>query len=282
MEHTASHTLAKTIPHPRFGDGEDIRAGNLAVHITKDPKEIEAAQKLRYRIFYGEMGGLAAADREAERRDYDEFDAHCDHLLVLDYDKEKLEERVVGTYRLLRRSAMRALGRFYSESEFDISAIIRHKGEILELGRSCVDVNYRNRAVMQLLWRGIAAYVTQYDIELMFGCASFPGIGPDALALPLSYLHHYHLAPEGLRMVALPQEYVEMNRLPKETIDEKEAFAALPALIKGYLRVGGYIGQGAVIDHHCNTIDVGVVVKTELVTAKYAQRYSTPTFKSDE
>lgn len=260
----------------------EIRAGNLAVHIASDHAEIEAAQALRYRVFYDEMGGTPSDEVRSLKRDFDIFDSCCDHLLVLDYDLPKSGDQVVGTYRLLRRSAMKALGYFYSESEFDISAIKREEGEILELGRSCVHEQYRNRAVMQLLWRGITAYVAQYDIKLMFGCASFVGNDPEAQRPGLSYLHHYHLAPPDLRAVALPDRYVEMNRMPKDAIDAREAFNGLPALIKGYLRVGGYIGSGAVLDPHCNTIDVGVVVKTELVTAKYAQRYATSSGKLDE
>lgn len=127
--------------------------------------------------------------------------------------------------------------------------------------------------------RGIGAYVRLYDIKLMFGCASFFGIDVDKHAMPLSYLYHYHLAPEAIRAVALPDQYVEMNLIPKEDVDVQKAFSALPALIKGYLRINGYIGMGAVIDPHFNTIDVGIVVKTDLVTDKYAQRY-TPTAKN--
>jgi putative hemolysin len=186
----------------------------------------------------------------------------------------------VGSYRLLRRSAMRQLGKFYSDGEYDISALKREKGEILELGRSCVDPRYRNRAVLQLLWRGIASYVSLHDIKLMFGCASFHGNDVKAHALGLSYLYHYHMAPEDLRITALPDQYVEMNLMPKEAINIKEAFASLPTLIKGYLRVNGFIGNGAVIDRQCNTVDVGIIVKTELVTDKYAQRYSAPSAKN--
>jgi putative hemolysin len=263
-----------------YNSGE-IRAGNLGVYISRSKPEIEAAQALRYRVFYQEMGGSPSPEERALKSDFDMFDAYCDHLLVVDHDLPA-KEHVVGTYRLLRRTAMKPLGRFYSEGEFNITAIKHEEGEILELGRSCVDVNYRSRSVMQLLWRGIAAYVTQYDIKLMFGCASFTGTNVQTHTLPLSYLHHYHSTPATRRPVALPEQYVEMNLMPKESIDTKEAFAALPALIKGYLRVGGTIGHGAVIDTHCNTIDVGVVVKTDLVTEKYAQRYSTPTAKNDE
>ncbi len=269
----------RTTASGRWGE---IRVGNLAVKLASTQREIEAAQSLRYRIFYEEMGGKPSAEERALKRDFDMFDAHCDHLLVLDYDLADPWRRVVGTYRLLTRSAARAPGKFYSESEFDIAAIKREKGEILELGRSCVDAGYRNRAVMQLLWRGIAAYVSQHDIKLMFGCASFAGNDVKTHALPLSYLHHYHMAPVAMRAEALADQYVEMNLMAKDSIEPKEAFAALPTLIKGYLRVGGYIGHGAVIDRHCNTIDVGVVVKTELVAEKYALRYSTPTTAKDD
>jgi putative hemolysin len=193
---------------------------------------------------------------------------------VRDYALPPETGQIVGTYRLLRRSALRDLPAFYSESEFDISAIKNLKGEILELGRSCVDTNYRNRAVMQLLWRGIGAYVTQHNVQLMFGCASFFGTNVNDYKVPLSYLYHYHLAPEELRSKALPDQYIEMNLMPKEEINAKRAFAALPALIKGYIRMNGYIGQGAVLDPQCKTIDVGIIVKTDLLTGRYSQKYA--------
>ena len=278
MESFAVHKISDN-PLPGLNGWDEIRAGNLAVHIATTPEEIKASQQLRYRIFYEEMGGTPSAEARKLKLDSDEFDSYCDHLLVLDYSLPA--NQVVGTYRLLRRSAAQALGKFYSESEFNINAIKQQEGEILELGRSCVDVNYRNRAVMQLLWRGIGAYVAQYDIKLMFGCASLFGTDVKAQSLPLSYLYHYHLAPCELRTQALPGQYIEMNMMPKEIIIVKEAFSALPALIKGYLRLGGYIGDGAVIDPQCKTIDVSVIVKTDLVTEKYVQRYSALS-KSDE
>lgn len=266
-----SNTLAEEMKTQGWGE---IRAGNLAVHIATKPEEISASQELRYRIFFEEMGGIPSEEAKRIKRDSDRFDDYCDHLLVRDYDLPAESGQVVGTYRLLRRSALRDLPSFYSESEFDISAIKRLKGELLELGRSCVDANYRNRAVMTLLWRGIGAYVTQHNVQLMFGCASFFGIDPQEHKIPLSYLYHYHMAPEEMRSKALPDQYIDMNLMPKEAINEKRAFAALPALIKGYLRMGGYIGDGAVIDPHCKTIDVGIIVKTDLLTDRYSQRYA--------
>jgi putative hemolysin len=126
---------------------------------------------------------------------------------------------------------------------------------------------------MQLLWRGIAAYVHQYDIGVMFGCASLPGIDPAKLALPLSYLHHNHLAPPGLRPVALPERHVRMDLMDEREIDGRAALSLLPPLIKGYLRLGGYVGDGAVIDEQFNTTDVCVVVKTDTITDKYSKHY---------
>jgi putative hemolysin len=250
-----------------------LKAGNLEVFVASRPEEIEASQTLRYRVFVEEMGAKPTPQCAALKRDIDAYDDVCDHLLVVAHQPDG-SMRVVGTYRLLRREGMKKIGHFYSESEFNITPILRLPGQILEVGRSCVDPEYRNRAVMQLLWRGIGAYVTCFEIALMFGCASFHGTDPQQHATALSYLYHYHLAPESLRSEALPERYIEMNRMPKEEVNVKEAFNSLPALIKGYLRLSGYIGKGAVVDAEYNTLDVGIIVKTDLVTAKYAQRYS--------
>jgi putative hemolysin len=165
------------------------------------------------------------------------------------------------------------LGAFYSANEFDIAPLIGQPGEILELGRSCVDPAYRQRSAMQLLWSGIAAYVSYYEIVLMFGCASLPGTDPEAVAVPLSYLHHYHLAPPLLRPRALAERFVDMCRLHPSAIDSARALTALPPLIKGYLRLGGFVGDGAVIDAQFNTTDVCILVKTDLVTEKYSRHY---------
>jgi putative hemolysin len=151
--------------------------------------------------------------------------------------------------------------------------MVAYPGEILELGRSCVDASARNLPTMQLLWRGIATYVFHHQIALMFGCASLPGTDPDALAVPLSYLYYHHLAPPALRPRALAQRYVDMRRLPPSAIDPAKSLAELPPLIKGYLRLGGFVGDGAVIDQQFNTTDVSIVVKTDLITDKYYRHY---------
>ena len=251
----------------------DVRSGALQVRLAETVADIDAAQALRYRVFYEEMGAWPSAEMARQRRDFDSFDGVCDHLLVCDHTRGSGAETVVGTYRLIRRAAAARHGSFYSAGEYDIAAIVAAPGEILELGRSCVDASARNRPTMQLLWRGIAHYVFHYEIALMFGCASLPGIDVDALAVPLSYLYHHHLAPPELRPRALPQLYVDMRRLDAAGLDPARALADLPPLIKGYLRLGGFVGDGAVIDRQFNTTDVCIVVKTDLVTDKYYRHY---------
>lgn len=251
----------------------ELRAGNLGVRVATKPEEVDAVQALRYRVFYAEMGARADPKTERDKRDRDRYDAVADHLLVVDHAIGSGAEGVVGTYRLIRREAAAKIGQFYSADEYDITSIEQFPGGLLELGRSCVAADYRNRAVMQLLWRGIAAYVFHHGIDLMFGCASLHGIDPDALAPELTYLYYYHLAPPALRPRAMPHRYVDMRRLDRDMIDPKRALASLPPLLKGYLRLGGFVGDGAVIDAQFNTIDVAVVVKTDMVTESYYRHY---------
>jgi putative hemolysin len=249
-----------------------IRLGPFELRLARDDADVLAVQRLRYRVFYEEMKARPIGSMAAERRDFDEFDAVCDHLLVTDSNRSG-ESAVVGTYRLLRRSVAERHGRFYTAGEYDISKFLAVPGELVELGRSCVDMNYRAGTVVQALLRGLVAYVTMHDIRLMFGCASLHGIDPDELALPLSYLHHHLLAPEALRPRALPQLYVEMNRLPFEAVDPKAGAASLPPLIKGYARAGCRFGEGAVIDEQFNTTDVCVVLDMAAADDKYRARF---------
>jgi putative hemolysin len=257
------HPAART---PRI----DIWSGDLEVRLAETVAELEAAQALRYRVFYEEMGAEPDAATRSAQRDGDDFDAFCDHLLVIDHARGGA---VVGTYRLYRRTIAASHGGFYSAGEYDLALILAHEGEVMELGRSCVDPAARTRPTMQLLWRGIAAYVFHHDITLMFGCASLPGTDTQALAVPLSYLHHRHLAPPALRARALPGRHVAMERLRRDQYDAGRALADLPPLIKGYLRLGGFVGDGAVIDRPFNTTDVCIVVQTDLVTEKYYRHY---------
>jgi putative hemolysin len=250
----AGPLVAPATPPADAGFGE-LRAGNLGVRIAETAEEVDAAQALRFRVFYEEMGAHPDAETLASARDRDAFDAVADHLLVIDHDLGEGPASVVGTYRLIRREAARAVGGFYSAAEYDIAPLVALPGPILELGRSCVGANHRTRGTLQLLWRGIAAYVFRHRIDVMFGCASLPGTDLDALA------------------PVLTSRYVRMDRLPPVGLDLRAVPNDLPPLIKGYLRLGGFVGDGAVLDPQFNTTDVCIVVKTELITDKYSKHY---------
>ena len=269
----ASRLGPGAVPPAAGGSFPEVRAGLLGVRLANGAAELDAVQALRYRVFYDEMG--ARPDRAAaeSRRDRDAFDTVADHLIVVDHALGDGPESVVGTYRLMGREAAALVGGFYSASEFELGPLLSFPGEILELGRSCVDAAYRGRVTMQLLWRGIAAYVFVHGIDLMFGCASLPGTDPDALATDLTYLYHSHLAPPAVRPRALAERYVDMRRRDPAESDPRRVLSNLPPLIKGYLRLGGFIGDGAVVDTQFNTTDVAIVVRTDLVTDRYHRHY---------
>ena len=254
------------------------RVGALEVRLAQTAHEVRQAQKLRYRVFYQEGPAIANPARLVARRDIDAFDAICDHLLVLDHAKrDPLATRpaVVGTYRLLRQPLAEDFGGFYSACEFDVGALLsRHANlQFLELGRSCVLADYRNKRTVELLWHGIHAYILQNRCDVMIGCASLDGTDPNRLALPLSFLHHYARSPEAWRGRALPHRYIEMNRMSKEAIDPKAALRVLPPLIKGYLRLGATIGDGAVVDHEFGTTDVLIVLPVAEIKQRYIEHF---------
>lgn len=257
----------------RSGQFRELRAGNLGVRIARSAEEVRAAQALRFRVFFQELGATPGAGAHASGLDSDAYDDVADHLLVLDHALGDGPATVVGTYRLIQVEGAAKVGGFYSAAEYDLSTIEAFPGRVLELGRSCVHPAYRGRAAMQLLWRGIAAYIAVHRIDLMFGCASLPGTDPEQLAEELTYLYGHHLAPPALRMRALPERYVDMRRRDPMTVDSRRANQMLPPLIKGYLRLGGFVGDGAVIDREFNTIDVAIIVKSDLVTDKYSKHY---------
>jgi L-ornithine Nalpha-acyltransferase len=255
------------------------RTGSLEVRLAQTAAEVRQAQKLRYRIFYQEGSAIPNPGRLFARRDIDSYDAFCEHLLVLDHaardGSQGNRPAVVGTYRLLRQTLAEEYGGFYTASEFDIGGLIaRHdKLQFLELGRSCVLTPYRNKGTVELLWHGIHGYVLQNRIDVMLGCASLEGTDPRQLTLPLSFLHHYARAPETWRAHALPKRYVEMNRMSKEAIDPKQALRLLPPLLKGYLRLGAFVGDGAVVDHEFGTTDVLVVMPMSAVKKRYIEHF---------
>lgn len=252
----------------------------LSIRLARNHADLAAVQRLRWRVFFEEMG--AAPADNAAMADADAYDALCDHLLVIDEDTPD-GEQVVGTYRLLRESVASAHSGFYSAGEFDLCSLTagaaRPAGELLELGRSCVLEHYRTSATISLLWRGIADYIARHSIGLMFGCASFPGTDVTVHAAGLSYLYHNHLAGAEQRPRVLDARVAEgagvpLEQLARGSYDDRRAMFQLPPLVKGYLRAGALFGEGAFIDRAFNTIDVCVVLPVDRITGRYAARFS--------
>jgi len=254
-------------------------SGALEVRLAETELEVEQAQRLRYQVFYEEKSAIPTPAMRESRRDFDKYDDVCDHLLVVDRDAhdEEGQPLVVGTYRLTRKKDADQVGGFYTASEYDLSAMLAGlpaDTKYLELGRSCILKSYRARpGTMQLLWKGLMAYVARFDIDLMFGCASLPGVNIEEMALPLAYLHHFHPMPGHLRVRARPELFVDMNRVPKDQIDAREGIRSLPAMLKGYVRAGCCIGDGAVIDRQFDTTDVFIYFPLSGIDARYKSRF---------
>ncbi len=263
------------------------RIGDLEVRLARSWSDVKRAQRLRYHVFYDEMSAQASFATHMRGRDEDPYDSVCDHLLVVDTSADGLnrqdwsrqrKRQVVGTYRVLRQEiAARKIG-FYTQSEYDVAPLIASKPNhrFMELGRSCVLKPYRTKRTVELLWHGLWTYVREHKVDVMIGCASFEGTDPDAHAMALSFLHHHARAPEEWRVRAHDHLFMPMDRLPREQVDARAALKAMPPLIKGYLRLGAVVGDGAVIDHQFGTTDVLIILPVERIDPRYFEHFGSP------
>jgi putative hemolysin len=260
-------------------EGSIARAGALEVRLAVTKKEIRKAQRLRFKVFFQEGGAVADARTAFTRRDADRFDKFCDHLIVIDHGARtrfgKVKAKVVGAYRLLRGDVALAKCGFYSAEEYDICELLaRHPDKrFLELGRSCVLADYRGKRTIDLLWRGILAYLRHHDIDVMIGCASFEGANALAHATALSYLAHHARAEGEWSVRARNGRHTPMEMLGRDAVDARRALSSLPPLVKGYLRLGAVFGDGAVIDRKFNTVDVFVVMPVKQMDARYLEHF---------
>jgi putative hemolysin len=257
--------------------------GRFHARLAQTDDDVITAQKLRHRVFMEE--GSARANDAAEGRDSDRFDAASDHLLVLKSPTPGLpcafplqDGDLVGTYRLIRPGPGAAPAAFYSSCEYDLAPLLQRKDNLsfLELGRSCVRSDMRAEPVAELLWQGIWNYVRANRIDVMMGCASFEGTDPDAHAEGLSYLAHHAKAPEDWRVTPLPERHVDMNRKAIDTLDSRAALRALPPLIKGYVKLGCHVGEGAVIDPAFNSTDVLILLPVAAINPRYFAYFGAP------
>jgi L-ornithine Nalpha-acyltransferase len=267
-------TTIQPIRQPLATEMEPTRStARIEVRLARTDAELEAAQRLRYRVFYEEWGAQPDSRAQESRRDRDAYDAVMEHLIVIDHARSVADGQVVGNYRLLRRARLGPGGRFYSSAEFDIAPLLASGQRLLELGRSCVLREYRNLPILQRLWRALAAYVADHRIEIMFGCASLHGADPAGLREQLAYLHHHHLAPLPLRPRAIGDGRIGMDVADENVTDPRRARSLLEPIIRGYLRLGASVGEGAYIDRSFNAVDVCIVMPTAQLTRKYLRHY---------
>ncbi len=241
----------------------------FSVRLARTEAELRAVQRLRYDVFVTELGGGGAQVDHAARLECDRFDAYGDHMILCD----NFDAQVVGVYRLLRMDQAQSAGQFYCADEYDLAPLTGSGRRLLELGRSCLHPKVRGGAAMMYLWQGLSRYIAQHRVDVLFGAASFHGTDIGALAQPLSLLHHRHLAPEGLRVQAIGDAHQPMDLLPEASIDRRAAMVAVPPLIKAYLRLGGFVGQGAFVDHAFNTTDVCLVLDTARMNPRQVRLY---------
>lgn len=283
----------KTLPHRflfvrRMPEKVYGQLGTLEVRLARSRREILRAQRLRYEVFYEEMSAVPGIVASMRRLDQDPYDAICDHLLVVDRAAPAKSPEgwvssrhpgVIGTYRVLRQEKTTPKLGFYTQSEYDIAPLIAARSpqyRFMELGRSCVLKPYRNKRSVELLWHGLWTYVREHKVDVMIGCASFEGVDPKDHAMALSFLYHHALAPPEWRCKAHPHLHQPMNIIAKDKVDVKAALKAMPPLIKGYLRLGAFVGDGAVIDRQFGTTDVLIILPVEKIDPRYFEHFGAP------
>ena len=252
---------------------QNIKNNKFEVRLA-NKDEIIIAQKLRYKIFFEEDGAIPSEQVKKEKRDFDEFDPFCDHLVVIDRNAINKEDSIIGTYRLMRKEGAKKAGKWYSDTEFNISKFNNYDGEVLELGRACVKKEFRSKLVMSMLWNGIAAYIFDYNIKLMFGCGSFLGTDPEKFKQSLSYLYYNNYIEEGeLAIDAISENKREYPIIDKSELNETEAFNELPSMVRGYLRIGCKFSRTIYIDWNFNCFDLCIIFETKNLKQSYLDHY---------
>ena len=250
--------------------------GPLQTRLARSHKEVKSAQAIRYKVFYDEMGGIPSSDNRISKLDQDNFDNHCDHLLVIDTDQDRQE--IVGTYRMMIQSQCQHAGGFYTQQEYDLAPLLAANphASFLELGRSCILPQYRTKRTMELLWHGTWAHALENEIDIMFGCASFAGTNPQTFCDALSWLGQNAALDSSEDCPAVVPHSVSLKNFRPSNGTEgnlRRAMADMPPLIKGYLRLGAKIGSWAVVDHQFGTTDVLVVLKVAQINPRYLTHF---------
>ena len=239
---------------------EEIRAGELVLKLASTEKEYQQLWRLRYNEL------LKDYNKDLESEVEDDYDEVCDHLIIVDTTIDE----VVGTYRLIKKSQLHNLGKFLTENEYDLTLLKKY--EVLEVGRAVVKEEYRNGAAISILWKGLIKYAVESGADFMVGTASFHGIDPTLYQDCFAYLYDKHLAKPEFRCEVNKNSFYQMDTIKE--YDEKKAFETMPPLVKGYLRLGAWIGDGVYIDYSFNSLDVLIILKIDEINQRYLSRFT--------
>ena len=248
------------------------------VRFAKTSAEVKKSQELRYKVFIEEMGGSPYQTNSEPFLEKDEYDDQYRHLILIDHNKneKKVIQKIVGVIRLISGSEAKLRLGFCSSREYDLALLVSSGQKCLELGRTCIDKSYRNGLALHYLWKGLGSYIKANGVTFMFGLASFPGNDVKKISMALSFLNEKYLAPTKIRPKALKNGFIDMAIVPSAEIDKSEALRQMPSLLKGYLRLGARVGEGAFIDRELNTIDVCIVIDLNQMLDKYKDYYGKP------
>lgn len=241
---------------------------DFEIRITRDKAEVVAAQKLRFDIFNLEM--KMGVDSSFQRGlDADDYDPLCEHLIV----RDTKSGRVVGTYRLLPGSEALKDARFYSETHFNLENIKKLEGEVLELGRSCVHKDYRNRAVIDVMWQALADYMRSHHVRYVFGCPRLHTTDHREVSEFFALLRNRYYAPEEIRVRPLPgKSFADLSE-KIEVQDPRALFLRLPSLIKGYLRFGALLCGPPALDLNFGTAYFFLLLDVRKMSSSYRRRF---------
>ena len=249
---------------PGFVVSPPIRAGEFEVRLATTPAEVRAAQALRYRTLFLERGGDPGEARSLLEADADEWDDAAHHVIV---SAASRPDEIVGTLRLVSRSSLEPGQRFYTEQAFDIDGLRARYPRMLELGRFCIDSERRQGGILLLIWRYAMGFIVDNEIDVMFGCVSFPGTNVAEHREILAYLHANNLAPPALRPRPLVPNHVQLADQAAQIPDFQAATRNLPTLLRGYLKLGADVSDTAIVDPEFNTTFVGLYVVAEEMLA---------------
>ena len=267
LHHDDSFTFVKNLIIP-----EAAKAGRYQVRFAGNQAEIEAAQALRYRVFYEEKHGQPNDEMVANKRDIDQWDANGFHIIVLDthaLDTDALDagakqsNKIVGTARLFHKDCLKPEQHFYTEETFNLDKLHARFSNSVEISRFVIDPAGRGGAILMLLWKYGMNFIRSNNIQVVFGCASFSGADVNKHRPILNYLYENHLAPESLCPVPKTNDYIDLETLFQPNADWADAQRSIPTLLRGYIKLGAKISDAAIIDPAFNTVYVSIYVETE-------------------